>query len=213
MTYGLLHTLGKLMEGQSLARIQMNVALSREHISGKTVDIGGGRAPDYFSYLQQESGTTIEPVDGSLSGIDFEKDALPYKNNSIDTVLMCNILEHIYNYQHLLREGRRILRTGGTLVGFVPFWVGYHPDPQDYFRYTKEALVRMLSDAGFKDICVIEVGGGPFRANFNTISLSLPRFLRPVVYPFYVVADSIMLALRPLSRARNPLGFMFSAQV
>ena len=213
MRYGVFHTLQKLSEGQSLARIWMNVALAEERISGKTVDIGGGRAPDYFAYLGRESGTDVEALDGSISGINFETDRLPYESGSVDTVLACNILEHIYNHQHLLEEAKRILRSGGALVGFVPFWVGYHPDPNDYFRYTKEALKRMLEDAGFTGISVREVGGGPFRANFNTLSLSIPRFLRPVLYPFYAGADDIMLSLRPKAHERYPLGYVFTARV
>ncbi len=209
--YGLSHTLSKLLSGQSLARIQMNVALSNESISGVTADIGGGRAPDYFSYLTQASGTRVTPVDGALNGIDFETDRLPFEDGTLDTALMCNILEHIYDYRHLLSEVNRSLRKGGALVGFVPFWVGYHPDPRDYFRYTKEALVRMLSDAGFTNVHVREVGGGPFRANFNTLSLSIPRLLRPVVYIGYVLADEAMLALRPKARERYPLGYVFTA--
>lgn len=212
MKYGLLHTLEKLSTGQSLARVMMNIRLSREYISGKVVDVGGGRSPDYFHYIQQQLGVVVEPVDGILSGIDFEVDSLPYGDGTTDTVLMCNILEHIYNHQRLLKEAERILRKEGRLVGFVPFWVGYHPDPQDYFRYTKEALRRLLHEAGFSDIAVCEVGGGPFRANFNTLSLSMPRILRPLVYPLYALVDELVLMLRPKIRERYPLGYLFTAR-
>lgn len=211
-SYGILHTLRKLYAGQTLCRIRMNTALANETIRGRVVDIGGGRAPDYFSYLKTENDTVIEVSDLSISPVDFEKDALPYASGSIDTVLMCNILEHIYRHNHLLGEARRILRPKGKLIGFVPFWVGYHPDPHDYFRYTHEALSKMLMEADFENITITRIGDGPFTANFNTIVLSLPRFLRPVLYVPYIVLDRFFLLLRPNSAVRCPLGYIFTAK-
>lgn len=207
------HTLRKLYEGQSYARILMNNALRSIPLSGHVVDVGGARNPDYFHYIRVAPGTTIEPVDGLLQQIDFETDRLPQSDASVDAVLMCNILEHIYNHQHVLREGRRILKAGGTLVGFVPFWVGYHPDPHDFFRYTDEALKRMLAEAGFRTVVVERVGRGPVLANFNTIVLSVPRLVRPLLYMVYALIDWLFILARPQSVRRNPLGFIFTASV
>lgn len=191
----------------------MNRALANERIRGRVVDIGGGRSPDYFSYLQVEAGAKIEASDLSLSLIDFEKDSLPYSSASIDTALMCNVLEHIYNYSHLLGEAHRILRPESELIGFVPFWVGYHPDPHDYFRYTHEAIHKMLTETGFEDIKINRIGRGPFIANFNTIVLSLPRLLRPLAYIPYTLLDHLFLFLRPSSKTRFPLGYIFTGKV
>ncbi len=187
----------------------MNVAFAHEKIGGKILDIGGGHRPDYFSYFEIAEGSSIGVLDGSMTGINFESDRIPHTDESVDTVLLCNVLEHVYNYRHLLSETRRVLNKNGTLVGFVPFLVGYHPDPNDYFRYTKEALMRMGKDAGFSQTDVREVGGGPFMANFNLIVLSLPRLLRPVLYLWYAGLDYIFLSLRPGARVRVPLGFLF----
>lgn len=210
---GLLHTLHCLYKGQSIARILMNRALAKESVSGLVVDVGGGRRPDYFSYLQGVSSAYIEPLDLSISGIDLETDTLPYTNQSVDTVLLCNVLEHIYNYQYVLGEVSRILKPSGRLIGVVPFWVGYHPDPRDYFRYTKEALERILSDAGYGDIRVVPLNVGPLLANFNTIVLSVPRVLRPILYLWYASWNTLFLTLRPESAVRQPLGYIFTAGV
>lgn len=210
--YPLTHTLSKLYKGHSIARVLMNVGLAKERVSGLVVDVGGARNPDYFEYLESNEGVRVEPLDGMLSSIDFEVDALPYAEGAVDTVLMCNLLEHIYNYRFLLNEANRILKKEGRLVGFVPFWVGYHPDPHDYFRYTQEALQKMFTDAGFVNICVRPIGAGPLMANFNTIGLSMPRILRPLVYLWYAFFDRLYTTLRPKSVERNPLGFIFTAE-
>lgn len=200
-----------LFAGQSLARILMNEALAHETIRGTVVDVGGGRQPDYFDYLGHAADVQVTAVDGTLSGIDFEKDPLPFGDAHADTVLLCNVLEHIYNYQFLMQQVHRVTKPGGCLIGFVPFWVGYHPDPHDYFRYTKESLERLLADAGFRDVTIVLIGRGPILANFNTLVLSLPRVLRPIAYAWYAAFDALFLLMRPNSRTRNPLGYQFTA--
>lgn len=202
-----------LLQGQSLARILMNEALARETLHGRVVDIGGGHHPDYFDYLQRTDEVQLDIIDASISGIDFEKDPLPFEDTYADTVLLCNVIEHIYEYAFLMRQVRRILKKNGHLIGFVPFWVGYHPDSHDYFRYTKEALKRILEEIGFQQIKIVPVGGGPFLANFNTIVLSVPRMLRPLFYCIYAAIDALFVWLRPQSVERNPLGYKFTAYV
>jgi len=189
----------------------MNLSFRDMALSGRVIDVGGARKPDYFDYFDIRKVTSAEVIDGSISNIDFETDTFPCEEKTTDTVLLCNVLEHIYNHMFLLQEIKRVLKSGGTLVGFVPFLVNYHPDPHDYFRYTQEALTRMLSDAGFKEIHVIRVGKGPFYVNFNTIMLSFPRFLRPLIFIPYYFLDGLFVWLRPKSVVRYPLGYTFYA--
>ncbi len=200
-----------LARGESIARILMNQSFATYTLRGTVVDVGGGRAPNYFDYFAKAGNTRIEAQDGTLSGIDFEKDALPYADASVDTVILANVLEHVFHHAYLLKQVHRILRPDGELIGFVPFLVGYHPDPEDYFRYTKPALERLLSEAGFASCTVAEVGGSPLMANLNTLMLSFPKSLRPLLYLWYRLWDRLFLVLRPTSRLRTPLGFTFSA--
>jgi SAM-dependent methyltransferase len=204
--------LRRLYRGETLTRIFMNHRLSRETLRGKVADVGGGHSPNYFEYLQREDGTEIPSVDASMSGIDFEKDRLPHQDAQVDTVVLCNVLEHIYNYRHLASEVRRICAPSGQVLGFVPFWVGYHPDPRDYFRYTRESLALIFKEAGFSRVSIEALGGSPLLANFNTIVLTLPGWLRPVLYLWYRPLDALFLYLRPHSAVRNPLGYFFKLQ-
>ena len=205
----------KIWSGQSLARILMNDALRKYTISGKVLDIGGARKPDYFKYLNIAENTEIIASDMMLpqsKGINFEKDPLPYKNEEIDHVLMFNILEHIFNHQFLMGEAHRVLKNNSKILGFVPFLVNYHPDPHDFFRYTKEALVKILEKAGFKEIEVKEIGRGPFAVNYNNLVFSVPIIVRIILLPIYYFLDSIFIKFRPQIRVRYPLGYIFSAK-
>lgn len=210
--------LKEIIKGKSLARALFNAELPIISLNGRVLDVGGGKHQDYLEFLDMGENILVNTVDIELreknSGqpIDFEKDQLPYRESTFDHVLIFNVLEHIYNYNFLISEMRRVLTDGGRLIGFVPFLVNYHPDPHDYFRYTKEALQKILADNGFRDIKVQEVGRGPFAVNYNNLALSLPLGIRVAILPFYNFADTLFLSLRPKARARYPLGYIFIGQ-
>jgi len=213
----MLFIIREIVKRKSLARALFNAELSAIAINGRVLDVGGGKHQDYLAFLGRSKDTRVETIDLILretkgQPIDFEKDVLPFEEGSFDYVLIFNVLEHIYNYHFLVRETRRVLKEDGKLVGFVPFLVNYHPDPHDYFRYTKEALRKILEDDGFNDIHVREIGRGPFAVHYNNLALSLPMIVRVVLLPFAYLADAMFLSLRPKVRERYPLGYLFTGK-
>lgn len=205
-------TFKNIMRGQTLSRALMNEGFSSVIIGGEVLDVGGARNPDYFNYFQKKDDTHVDIIDGSLQKIDFEKDVLPHEAETYDSVIICNVLEHIFNYQFLIGETHRILKKNGQLIGHVPFFFQYHPDPHDYFRYTKEAVKKILIKAGFVDVDVREVGGGPFLAKFNITTYSSPILFRIVLFPISFALDWIFLRIRPKARERFPFGYIFVAK-
>ncbi|PIS06120.1 MAG: hypothetical protein COT80_02385 [Candidatus Buchananbacteria bacterium CG10_big_fil_rev_8_21_14_0_10_33_19] len=200
----------EIAKGKSLIRTMMNLELKDFKLSGKVLDIGGGKNPSYLRFFKKEDGLNFISLD--LMGenkIDLEKESLPYKDKSVDQVLLFNILEHIYNHKFLVNEVRRVLKDDGQVIGFVPFLVGYHPDPHDYFRYTNESLERIFKDAGFSSIVIQSIGGGPFLANYNIIMDYMPRVLRIFLFPFYLVRDSVILKIKPSLVEKFSLGYLF----
>lgn len=73
-----------------------------------------------------------------------------------DLVLSTQVLEHVRDVELYLAECRRILADGGRLVITTHgAWV-YHPDPNDYWRWTPQGLREVLARAGFE---VVEMRG------------------------------------------------------
>ncbi len=204
----------EIYNGKTLVRALMHLYLKDMSISGITLDIGGGRAPEYWDILKKDTETKIISIDFKQivknKKIDLEKDTLPYSDLQIDTILMFNILEHIYNHKHLTKEAVRVLKKDGIIIGFVPFLVNYHPDPHDYFRYTKESLRRIFEEVGGRGISIVSIGRGPFAVNYNNIMLAVPIIIRIFIFPAYYLLDSVYLWLRPNITERFPLGYMFS---
>ena len=191
----------------------MNYEVKNIDLDGEVIDIGGGKK-DYYYKIFKSNKANISSVDICLSDdnknkINLECDRLPFSDSYFDSALMFNVLEHIYNYNFLISETKRVLKNGGKIIGFVPFLVNYHPDPNDYFRYTKESLKKIFQENGFKLLEIKEVGLGPLSVNFNNLFLYLPVFLRVILfslsYPFFISS----IFLRPIFKERYPLGYFF----
>lgn len=203
--------LKSIARNKSLARTLMNLELRKYKIYGQVLDIGGGVNPSYFNFLQKEDVAPVKNLDSKNTAIDFEKDRLPADAESVDCVLMFNILEHIYNHNFLAGEIFRVIKKAGLVLGFVPFLVNYHPDPHDYFRYTEEALRKIFNQAGFADLKIKTVGHGPLAVNYNNIVFAFPRLARLAIFPLYYFMDCLLIKLKPDVTDRFPLGYLFTA--
>ncbi len=74
----------------------------------------------------------------------------PFRPESIDVILLMNVLEHVYDTQTLLDSLNKTLKEGGLLIVTIPFMVKMHQVPVDYVRYTHYALERLGSNHGFE---------------------------------------------------------------
>jgi SAM-dependent methyltransferase len=126
------------------------------YVHGVLCDLGCGYAPLYLMYKDYAEEVVLCDWENSLhknENIDFECDlnqALPFEDCSFDTILLSDVLEHIYEPKSLLSEISRCLRTGGNLMLNVPFYYWLHEEPHDYYRYTYYALRRMIETCGLE---------------------------------------------------------------
>lgn len=79
-------------------------------------------------------------------GVDCVADveALPFPAASFGTVLAFNTFEHVRRFWIGFEEVRRILRPDGVFVVSVPFHFHVHAHPNDYWRFTPEAMDSLL---------------------------------------------------------------------
>jgi SAM-dependent methyltransferase len=137
-----------------------------KYAKGSLLDCGAGKVPFYGVYKELVSDITCTDWGSSphdLQHIDMEVDLskkLPFKDSSIDTILLTDVLEHLSNPQLMLSESERILRSNGHILIFVPFLYWLHEQPHDYFRYTEHALANLIESSGLVSVEIYPYGGG-----------------------------------------------------
>ncbi len=200
----------EVWNGKSITRSFLNMRLKDEVLVGKVMDIGGGKSSDYLSFMKRSKDVDFISFDIKAGiVIDFENDSLPLQTDSCDTVIFLNVMEHVFNYQHIANEVVRIVKPGGQLIGFVPFLMWYHADHRDFFRYTHEALDLIFNRAEATHVIIEPVSHGPFTASLQMLSQLLPRFLNiPLLVLFYAI-DALYLKLKPSQIGRYALGYYF----
>ena len=107
---------------------------------------------------------------------------LPIRSGSLDVVRLKEVLEHVQQPLALAREMRRVLRSGGVFIAYVPTqWSQLYPYPANFWddythvrAFSRVGLLRLLEDAGFGGI---EVEGytPPLRPWQRPIGAALSR--------------------------------------
>jgi SAM-dependent methyltransferase len=94
-----------------------------------------------------------------LAGVDIVGDihAMPIEDGTYDCVFCTGTLEHVQDPWQAVREIHRILKPGGIVHIDVPFIQGFHADPNDYWRFTREGLRVLCRD--FEELsCGVHIG-------------------------------------------------------
>lgn len=169
-------------------------------------------------------------VEKAYAGIDVvgRLEEIPLASGCFDAVLCAQVLEHVPDPPAALGEIHRVLRRAGALWLSVPLFNEEHEAPQDFFRYTRFGLARLLERAGF-EVVTLEPRGGYFwqlgwqlrrlpSHLFPPTRNPLLRLLRaPLAFVFWCAFGILVpLVLYPLDRldsARSAtLGFTCEAR-
>jgi SAM-dependent methyltransferase len=76
--------------------------------------------------------------------------SLPFADESFDTVLLLDVLEHLPEPERALLEARRVLKTNGNIITQVPFLYPLHDEPFDFHRWTLHALNALFLKHGIQ---------------------------------------------------------------
>ena len=75
---------------------------------------------------------------------------LPFRDGALRLVVSREVFEHLADPWEAAREVRRVLAPGGLLYLQTPFIIGRHAGPDDYWRFTKQGLERLLTESGLR---------------------------------------------------------------
>jgi SAM-dependent methyltransferase len=152
--------------------------------ASRVLDYGAGESP-YRDLLPPGAEYVAADLPGNPgSSLTLNPDGtLPAPDHSFDAVMSTQVLEHVADPAVYLAEAYRVLKPGGRLLLSTHGTFPYHPDPDDYWRWTVSGLRRVVADAGFR---VVRLEGmlGLLPTGLQLVQDSiywhLPRLLRPV---------------------------------
>ena len=201
----------------SFLRTEEYKAISEVKIDGKILDVGGSKYAGYHELIKGKHEFIVGNIDSSF-GTDLifnAENQWPFDGDHFDATMLINVLEHLSDYRTALSEANRVTKKGGVIIGVVPFMFNVHGSPGDYFRYTKTNLVKILSDAGFGDIEVRELGTGAFSVVYHCLmGLYRFRFVSRAVMALCRKFDELLARIKPnnlMSKTYMPLGYFLKA--
>jgi SAM-dependent methyltransferase len=160
--------------------IETSLDRCRKYVHGKLLDVGCGRKPykdTYFSgatsYIGVDHLTENSQPDIVASALD-----LPFDDKSFDTVVSTEVLEHVPDPSHALRQMHRVLKPGGYLILSTPMYWPRHEMPHDFFRYPYDGLLFLIKESGFELVRMFNRGHAYVFLG-QVIQHTLPVFIRP----------------------------------
>lgn len=176
----------------------------------KVLDVGCGNGT--VAHYLFENGYQVLGIDVSKDAVDQAKklgigkffqgnveEGLPFPAKKFDVVFLGDILEHLFNPAHVLREAKRVLKPKGRIVvscpnmgflvyrwhylktGEIPLTEGHSTEPWNtgHIRfYSVLSLGRMLSVEGFR---VSRVHGAHKAGLFQVLSRIWPGLFSSII--------------------------------
>lgn len=140
---------------------------NQSEFNGVVLDLACGNRP--YKKMIEDLGSVTEYQGMDISSEEiYENKAdiqtwdgkqIPLGDETVDTILLTEFLEHVVNTEQVLNEVNRVLKPEGKIIGTVPFIYPMHETPHDQFRFTPFSLGHFLLSSGFKVEKISSLGG------------------------------------------------------
>lgn len=135
----------KPSEGKVLLDIGCGTGITLKKIKGFGLKVGIDDYKDALNYSKKRNLEYL--INGSV-------DELPIYRDSVECILMLDVLEHLGEEKRALSEAYRVCKNGGIIVVTVPayqfLWSGEDEISLHKRRYVKSNLKKIIESSGFK---------------------------------------------------------------
>lgn len=196
---------------------QMASAIKRHFRVGagiSVVDIGCGDQPyEALFHTFAARYVAVDVVPRPRVDVVAPAEALPFNDSSFDCVLCTQVLEHSEDPQKVIREARRVLKPQGVAILSTHGVYRYHPNPEDYWRWTHAGLERLFRMCGQWEQVDVYPNGGEATAFAYLLSaevygaaskLGFAAASAPLIFFTNVAAWNLDRALKPYYRNHPP---------
>lgn len=120
---------------------------------GDVLDVGCGQSP--YRFLLNPETTNYFGIDivdaekfdyANKEITPFNGKEIPFADEKFDCLLCTEVLEHVFEFEVLIGEMRRVLKNNGIGIVTIPWSARYHYIPYDFFRYTRSSLQKMFAE-------------------------------------------------------------------
>ena len=206
-----------LFSNNSILRILQKDEFKKYKLSGKCLEFGANhKIQRNFLYKDSKEYkvfySNIDNKNKTFIKINLIKKLVhkkKYKN-----IIIFNVLEHLSEVNIALKNLHLLLESKGKILGSTPFLYRVHGAPNDYNRFTKSYLQKILKEKKFTNIKINEIGLGPFLASFSLLR-SFLKYL-PIIYQILltlvIIMDKILFyTMKTDPKKIYPIGYVFSA--
>lgn len=197
----------------SIIRSREYQLLSDVTLDGVILDVGGGRKSDYHQLIKGSHTFFVINLDPNSDPdvfVDIEK-PFPLETEKYDHAICLNVMEHIFEFDHVFREQLRCVKKGGNLIFATPMVYHIHGSPDDYLRYTASSYRRLAEKYNCEIVQLTPIGTGLCSLIFQTIEGGIPRgLLRRFGKSLAVKSDFVLNKISKKYRVmteRVPLGY------
>ncbi len=167
-----------------------SVALMEEGLRMVAVDLPN---EDFFEAHKSAKINNL-PIDFLIA----DGQALPFRNNTFDGVIMLDVLEHIPDDRKAIQDSKRVIKNGGAIIGTVPtierkkiiikektvrsgltredIGLGHHR------RYTLKKLLKLIKSLDMKAAAY-----GYYNQQFSEVAEEIREFFRRHRIPDYLI--------------------------
>jgi len=195
--------------------------LLKHHAKGRLLDHGCGKVPLYGMYRDLVREIVCIDWSGSFHGTEHVDQIvdlngpLPFADESFDTILSNDVMEHIKEPEIAWAEMARVLRPYGKIILSVPFLYGVHEVPYDYHRWTAFKL-RAFCEANGLNVLELQPYGGGLEVVLDILAKHLE--LHPVLSAIHLSTARLLRRIEVIKDSSErrketfPIGYAMIAQ-
>ena len=134
--------------------------LLQKYSLGDVLDYGAGNSPwqESLIYQNYKRADVQQNLKENIDYIVLKKTPLPVLDETFDSILLMDVLEHIEDFEFVLSDLYRMLKKGGRLFISVPFLYREHETPNDYYRFTSYGVRKILKQKHFSVTLCKKIG-------------------------------------------------------